>query len=83
MSNASKRVANPQTIEYSISSTQPAFKSSQENDSYLNIEQRRAFLRLPLEERRCILEQQAENMVNHYQQNLEWQEFLAGDIIEY
>lgn len=35
--NASKLVANPQTIEYSISSTQSAFKSSKENDSYLNI----------------------------------------------
>ena len=49
----------------------------------LTLEQRRAFLQLTLEERRRLLAQQAENMVEYYQENTEWQEFLAGDIIEY
>ena len=38
---------------------------------------------MPLEQRRQILAQQAEKMVEHYQQNPEWKELGAGDIIEY
>ena len=36
---------------------------------------RRAFMRLPIEERRRILAQQAEAMVEHYQQDLTWQDW--------
>jgi hypothetical protein len=38
---------------------------------------RRAFLRLPIAERRQILAQQAEAMVEHYQQDLTWQEWTS------
>lgn len=38
---------------------------------------RRAFMRLPIEERRRILAQQAEAMVEHYQQDLTWQDWTS------
>ncbi|MEG4350623.1 DUF433 domain-containing protein [Microcoleus sp. LAD1_D3] len=44
---------------------------------------RREFMQLPLEERRNILERQAEVMLQHYQQDREWQELEAGDLIDY
>ncbi len=49
----------------------------------LSLEQRRAFLRLPLEERDRILQAQAETLITHYQTDTEWQELQAGDLIEY
>ena len=44
---------------------------------------RRSLLKMSLEQRRQILAQQTEKMVEHYQQNTEWKELGAGDIIEY
>jgi hypothetical protein len=44
---------------------------------------RRAFLRLPLAERRRILKEQAESLAGHYEGETEWREWLAGDIVEY
>ena len=44
---------------------------------------RRAFLGLPLEERRRILKEQADLMASHYEQAGEWREWLSGDIVEY
>jgi hypothetical protein len=38
---------------------------------------RRAFMRLPIEERRRILAQQAEAMLEHYQQDLTWQDWTS------
>lgn len=49
----------------------------------LSLDQRRAFLKLPLEERRRILQAQAEALITHYQTDTEWQELQAGDLIEY
>ena len=49
----------------------------------LTIEQRLDFLKLPISERRQILESQAEEMLAYYQQETEWQDLMAGDIIEY
>jgi hypothetical protein len=43
---------------------------------------RKAFLKLPLEERRRILEQQSEAAVEYYQQDQEWKEWLNFDIDE-
>lgn len=48
----------------------------------LSLAQRRAFMQLPLEERRRILAEQAEEMLVHYQQNTEWQELQTSDLIE-
>ncbi len=40
-------------------------------------------MQLPLAERRRVLEMQAANMVEHYEQDMGWREFTAGDIVEY
>ena len=82
ISNASKRVERPFCIDYSVLIPHQDLKTS-ETQSDLTLEQRRAFLKLPLSERRRILGQQASEMENHYQQNTDWKEFLAGDIIDY
>jgi hypothetical protein len=37
---------------------------------------------MPLEQRRQILSQQAEKMVEHYQKNPEWKELGVVDILE-
>jgi hypothetical protein len=44
---------------------------------------RSAFLKLPLADRRRILEQQAEVALPHYQQDTEWQEWLNLDTAEF
>ena len=44
---------------------------------------RREFMKLSLEERGRILERQAEAMLQHYQEDREWQELEAGDLIDY
>lgn len=49
----------------------------------LTLEERQDFLKLPMSERRRILESQAEAMLAHYQQDSQWQELMAGDIIDY
>lgn len=40
-------------------------------------------MRLPIEERRKVLELQAAAIVQHYEQDEEWRTFTAGDIVEY
>jgi len=52
----------------------------------LTLEQRRAFLKLPLGERRRILSQQADNAAihNEFEQNIaERDAWQGGDIVEY
>jgi hypothetical protein len=49
----------------------------------LSLEDRITFLKLPLFERQKILKEQAESMINHYQENSEWKELLTNDIIDY
>ncbi|NJK54660.1 MAG: hypothetical protein HC939_01170 [Pleurocapsa sp. SU_5_0] len=49
------------------------------NQSSSQIE-RRAFLQLPLAERRRILERQAELALPEYQQDTQWQEWLEFDL---
>ena len=48
----------------------------------LTLDERRAFLRKPLAERRSILAKQAEEMVTQYQSSSEWRDLMAGDIID-
>lgn len=48
-----------------------------------NYPSRQEFMQLPLEERRNILAKQAEVMLQHYQEDREWQELEAGDLIDY
>nr|WP_211173107.1 hypothetical protein [Brasilonema bromeliae] len=71
-----------QTVEIVIIIPQPDIPTPDDNQS-ISLEQRQAFLKLPLAERRRILENQAETMVSHYQQDSDWQELMVGDIIDY
>jgi hypothetical protein len=48
----------------------------------LTLVERRAFLRLPLEERRRILAQQAETAAAFYDEDPEWKEIQGGDLVE-
>ncbi|MER3435414.1 MAG: hypothetical protein C4288_18920 [Leptolyngbya sp. ERB_1_1] len=57
---------------------------SQLPDSTSNtLEWRKAFLKLPIAERRRILAEQANAIAAHYEQDTEWRELQAGDIVEY
>jgi len=47
-----------------------------------NITDARVLMKLPIEERRRILAEQAEAMLLHYQQNKEWQELQTWDLID-
>jgi hypothetical protein len=52
----------------------------------ITLEQRRAFLKLPLEERRRLLSQQAEHSVSRYEfeaNDAERNAWQGGDIVEY
>ncbi len=48
----------------------------------LPIIERRSFMKLPLEERRRILAEQAEKLATYYAQDSEWREMEAGDLVE-
>ncbi|MBJ7899086.1 MAG: hypothetical protein GC158_03970 [Cyanobacteria bacterium RI_101] len=52
-------------------------------DNSPSLQERLAFLKLPIAERRNILESQTERILSHYQQDSEWKELMAGDIIDY
>lgn len=55
-------------------------------EDMVTLDQRRAFLRLPLDERRRILSQQAEAVATHYkmeQNDPERDAWQGGDIVEY
>lgn len=43
---------------------------------------RQAFMKLPIAERRRILAEQAEAMAEHYEQDLEWREWVNFDVGE-
>jgi hypothetical protein len=72
-----------QTVEIVIIISEPAVAESSAEEQTLTLEQRQDFLKLPMSERRRILETQAEAMLAHYQEDSEWQELMAGDIIDY
>jgi hypothetical protein len=55
-------------------------------DQILTLTERRAFIKLPLDERRRQLAKQAERMVEHYESELEMTErvmWQGGDIVEF
>lgn len=56
------------------------------SEETMTLEQRRAFLKLPLAERRRLLSQQAEEAARYYeseQSSQEHQAWQGGDIVEY
>jgi hypothetical protein len=70
-----------QSVEIIVIIPESANSFTQEQN--LSLEQRIAFLKLPLSERRRILQEQSESMITHYQNNNEWKELMSGDIIDY
>ena len=49
----------------------------------LTLIERRAFMKLPLEERRRILSEQAEKLKSHYSEGAERSDLQSGDFVEY
>ena len=61
-------------------------KDISRREDAITLEQRRAFLKLPLAERRRILSQQVEDAVRHYGSDecmKEREAWQGGDIVEY
>lgn len=54
-----------------------------DGEKVLATPRRRAFLKLPLEERRRILEQQSEQIRKHYEESESWRSLQGGDLIDY
>jgi len=52
-------------------------------DRVVRYPSRHEFIKLPIEERRRILAEQADRMLDHYQADKEWQELQAGELIDY
>ena len=48
----------------------------------LSLVERRAFIKLPPEERRQIMAKQAEQMAAHYEKDRKWREFQEGDFVD-
>ncbi len=55
---------------------------SREREQPLTLVERRAFMRLPLEERRRRLAEQAARMEEHYARDRGWEELEAGDLVD-
>ena len=53
-----------------------------EKSSLKSLTERSAFLELPMDLRRSLLREQAQRMVNYYQNNTEWSEDDGGDYVE-
>ena len=49
----------------------------------LTLVQRRAFMKLPMQERRRILAEQAERVAEHYRQEPEVRDLGGGDLVDY
>jgi len=58
-------------------------KLMEATNSTFSLTQRRAFMKLSLEERRQRLAQQAEAMQQHYQQDEQWRQLETGDFCDY
>ncbi len=54
-----------------------------ESEEPVSAVERRAFMRLPLEERRRIMSDQAARMARHYEEDTDWRELEADDVVEY
>jgi len=52
-------------------------------DKVLSLAERRAFMKLPLEERRKIMARQAREMASHYASEAAKEDLETGDIVEY
>lgn len=76
---------NPLNIDTdnSLKTAVAEIHAEEEDEDDFTLEEIVAFLKKPLAERNRILAEQAEAMRPYYEQNTEWKEWLAGDIVEY
>ena len=70
---------NPELI---ARSAEMALGESTNQEPSLSLMERRAFMRLPLAERRRIMQAQAEKLLDIYQHDPERREWQGGDIVE-
>ena len=54
-----------------------------DEETSLSLIERRAFMKLPLTERRRIMQAQAERLLSDYDNDVERQEWQGGDFIEF
>lgn len=66
-----------------LSSSFSQTEQSMTEASTFTLDERRHFLEQPLAERRRILAEQADMIYDHYQQDSEWQDLMAGDVVDY
>jgi len=52
------------------------------DEAFSSLERRRAFLKLPIDERQRILADAAEALKQHYEQDTEWRELTGGDVLD-
>ena len=78
ISKTAAKTENLPIVEKFVTLTQ----SSEIHPKANNITDARVLMKLPIEERRRILAEQAEAMLLHYQQNKEWQELQTWDLID-
>jgi hypothetical protein len=71
-----------QTVEVIIITETPNLEAQMLVGEASPLVNRSQFLKLPIADRRRILEQQAEAALPHYQQDTEWQEWVNLDIAE-
>jgi hypothetical protein len=81
----SSNLLEGQTVEVVIIISEPDASDFEEvnKNSPFSLAHRKAFLKLSISERQRILEAQSEAILSHYQEDSEWQELMAGDIIDY
>ena len=60
-----------------------SYNQGQDSDSFLTLSDRHAFLKLPMDLRRNLLEKQASQMADYYQHDSDWRELDTGDLVEY
>ena len=49
----------------------------------LTLTERRALMKLPVEDRRRLLAEQADKISSHYEQDQEWREIGRGEVVEH
>ena len=54
-----------------------------DNEIPMSLVQRRSFMKLPLEERRRLMLEQAEKLISHYEDDKGWRELGGGDFVEH
>ena len=68
---------------YIASKKDASYNQGQDSDSFLTLIDRHAFLKLPMDLRRNLLEKQASQMADYYQHDSDWRELEGSDLVEY